>query len=102
MINADTARSRHRLGLAVSLIGLAHLVMPRYFDPINRLGFPNHARTFTYVNGALETIIGTLIALPQARRQSRVVSAFYVTYLTIAILGTQLRTRRDRGHKATR
>jgi uncharacterized membrane protein len=82
--------------LAVVVVGVAHFVAPRYFDSINRLGFPNRARTFTYVNGAVETIIGVLLALTRARRQSTVVSACYVAYLTIAILNTQLRIRRVR------
>src|SRR5690242_7563447 len=98
MINSDNVGSRQRLGLSVSMIGLAHFVAPRYFDPINRLGFPNHARTFTYVNGALETLIGLLMAGPGTRRQSTVVSTCYVVYLTTAILFTQQRTLRARGH----
>jgi uncharacterized membrane protein len=79
------------------MIGVAHFVAPRYFDPINRLGFPNHARTFTYVNGALETLIGLLMASPGMRRHSTVVSTCYVVYLTAAILFTQQRTLRARG-----
>lgn len=99
MIDTDTARSR-RLGLSTSLIGVAHFVVPRVFDPINRLGFPNHARTFTYVNGALETMIGVFMAGPRTRRLSKVVSGCYVTYLTSAVLLTQVRTRR--GHVVAR
>lgn len=93
-----TERSRRRLGLSVSIIGMAHFVAPRYFDPINRLGFPTHARTFTYVNGALETLIGLLMASPGARRQCTVVSACYVVYLTTAVLLTQQRSVRARCH----
>jgi uncharacterized membrane protein len=97
MINSDNVGSRQRLGLSVSLIGLAHFIAPRYFDPINRLGFPSHARTFTYVNGALETLMGLLMASPGTRRQSTVVSTCYAIYLTTAILLTQHRTLRARG-----
>ncbi len=84
------------MGLTVSLIGAAHFVVPRLFDPVNRLGFPDHARTFTYVNGGLETLMGLLMAMPRTRRLSMVVSACYVTYLGIAILLAQLPTRSGR------
>ncbi|OBF20670.1 hypothetical protein [Mycobacterium sp. ACS4331] len=93
-----TERSRRRLGLSVSVVGVAHFVAPRYFDPINRLGFPRHARTFTYINGAIETLIGLLMANPRRRRLSTVVSACYVVHLATAILITQQRTLRSRGH----
>ncbi|MCV7007423.1 DoxX-like family protein [Mycobacterium gordonae] len=90
-----TENSGRRLGLWVSAIGVAHFVVPRCFDPINRLGFPNHAREFTYINGALETLIGLLMASPRTRRQSTVISACYVVYLTTAIVFTQQKTFRS-------
>ncbi len=93
-----TERSRRRLGLGVSMVGAAHFVAPKYFDPINRLGFPRHARTFTYINGAIETLMGLLMASPRNRRLSTVLSACYVIHLATAILITQQRTLRGRGH----
>lgn len=78
----------------VSVIGAAHFVVPRLFDPVNRLGFPTRARSFTYVNGGLETLMGLLMAFPRTRRLSMFVSACYVAYLTVAILFAQLRIRR--------
>ncbi|WP_231744605.1 DoxX-like family protein [Mycobacterium sp. GA-1199] len=80
----------------VSLTGAAHFVVPRLFDPVNRLGFPARARTFTYVNGGLETLMGLLMAIPRTRRLSTLVSACYVAYLTIAILLAQFQIRRGR------
>lgn len=97
-----TENSRRRLGLSASMIGVAHFVAPRYFDAINRLGFPNHARTFTYINGVLETLTGLLMASPRTRRQSTIVSTCYVIYLTTAILFTQQKTLRGRGHAGAR
>ncbi|EHI13396.1 hypothetical protein [Mycolicibacterium thermoresistibile] len=88
--------NRHLLGLVVSLIGVAHFVAPRLFDPVNRLGFPTRARTFTYVNGGLETLLGVLIAVPGTQRLSRYVSACYTAYLTAAVARTQLSTRHGR------
>ncbi len=93
-IDTPSARTRRALGLLGGLIGLAHFVVPRIFDTFNRLGFPNHARTFTYLNGAIETALGILLLRAHARRPTAVLSACYITYLTISILRTQLRTRR--------
>ncbi|MGV0848617.1 DoxX-like family protein [Mycolicibacterium phlei] len=81
-------------GLIVSLIGAAHVVVPRLFDPVNRLGFPTRARTFTYVNGGLEILLGLLMASPRTRRLSLFVSVCYVVYLTVAVLRAQLWGRR--------
>ncbi|WP_082968879.1 DoxX-like family protein [Mycobacterium sp. E2699] len=95
MNNIDTRseRTRQALGLLGGLIGVAHFLVPRIFDPFNRLGFPNHARTFTYVNGAIETALGVLLLRADTRRPTAVLSACYITYLTISILRTQLRMR---------
>lgn len=91
MAGIDTRRA---LGLITSLIGVAHFLVPRIFDPFNRLGFPDHARPFTYIHGAVETTIGVLVLRERTRRASTVVSACYLSYLTISILRTQVRTRR--------
>jgi uncharacterized membrane protein len=76
-------------GLAVVAIGILHFLVPSAFDPINRLGFPDHARKFTYINGAIETMIGVLMAVPRTRRQLVAVSVCYVIYLTGNIIRAQ-------------
>jgi uncharacterized membrane protein len=76
-----SASHRYRAG-AVIAIGLSHFLWPRLFDPINKLGFPDHPRRYTYINGAIETSIGVLMAQPQTRSLSTIVSACYATYLT--------------------
>ena len=86
-------RTGRKLGLGVITIGLAHFLVPRAFDPINRLGFPDDARRFTYVNGAIETTIGILLATPGTRRLSTVVSACYVAYLTANVVSTHASRR---------
>jgi uncharacterized membrane protein len=93
-IDTRSPRTRRALGLLTSLIGVAHFLVPRIFEPFNRLGFPDHARTFTYLNGAVEATIGVLLLRAHTRRPSTVVSACYITYLTISILRRQLRTQR--------
>jgi len=97
-IDTRSARIPQALGLLGGLIGVAHFLVPRIFDPFNRLGFPNHARTFTYINGAIETTLGALLLRPQTRRPVAVLSGCYITYLTISILHTQLRMPRGDGH----
>ncbi|WP_102417355.1 hypothetical protein [Mycobacterium sp. 4858] len=101
-IDNRSAHTRQALGLLSSSIGVAHFLVPRIFDPINRLGFPNHARTFTYVNGAIETALGVVLLRTHTRRPTAVLSTCYLTYLTINILRTQLRTRRGDGHPVER
>jgi uncharacterized membrane protein len=78
-------------GAAAIGVGVAHFVAPAIFEPFNRLGFPQHARAFTYLNGAIETTIGVLTVIPRARRQATVLSLCYLTYLAISIVGTQVR-----------
>jgi uncharacterized membrane protein len=89
----DTHTHGHQVrryqGLAVVAIGISHFLVPSVFDPVNRLGFPEHPRRFTYINGVIETLIGVLMAFPRARRQSAVVSVCYVIYLSGNIIRTQ-------------
>lgn len=75
----------------VIVIGVAHFLVPRIFDPINRFGFAEHARMFTYINGAIETTIGVMMANPRTRRQSATGSACYVIHLTSNIVRNQFR-----------
>ena len=82
-----------RAAVAIS-IGLAHFLAPRVFEPFNRLGFPQHARAFTYINGGIETTLGLLTAIPPTRRHAHVLGLCYITYLTTCILTTQVRSRR--------
>jgi uncharacterized membrane protein len=76
-----SASHRYRAPVVIA-IGLSHFLWPRLFDPINKLGFPDHPRRYTYINGAIETAIGVSMARPQTRRLSTVASTCYVVYLT--------------------
>ncbi|MCV7395362.1 hypothetical protein [Mycobacterium paraseoulense] len=82
------------VAVIVAVIGVAHFFVPRFFDPINRLGFAEHARMFTYINGAIETTIGVMMANPRMSRQLTIVSACYVIHLTTNIVRNQVRIRR--------
>ncbi|MEB4208025.1 hypothetical protein [Mycobacterium sp. 94-17] len=75
--------------IVVIAIGLAHFVVPGAFDPINRLGFPARPRTFTFINGAIETLIGVLMAIPRTKKASTMVSAGYGIHLVANIIRSQ-------------
>lgn len=81
-------------GLAVVAIGLAHFAVPQYFDPINGLAFPRNPRRHTYVNGAIETLIGALLVSPNTRVARNAVSAAYVCHLLINLLHARVVARR--------
>ena len=92
-------RGRERcVAVIVTVIGVAHFLVPRIFDPVNRLGFAEHARMFTYINGAIETTIGVMMANPRTRRQSIIVSACYAIHLTSNIVRNQVWIRRGGSH----
>jgi uncharacterized membrane protein len=87
-IHRDDRATRY-LAPAVIAIGFAHFLVPKVFDPINRLGFPHRARKFTYINGAIEILIGVLLAFPRTRKGSYAVSTCYVVHLIGNIVRTQ-------------
>jgi uncharacterized membrane protein len=93
----DTARygstiHRYRAPLIVA-IGLSHFLWPKLFDPINKLGFPNDPRRYTYINGAIETAIGVSMARPETRWLSTITSTCYVVYLTGNIIRARMAGR---------
>ena len=48
--------------------GLAHFVIPNGFDEIVPHALPGTARMWTYVSGAAELAVATLVAVPRTRR----------------------------------
>jgi uncharacterized membrane protein len=77
-----TSSSRHALfGVAISAIGLAHIVRPELFESLNRQMFTRNIRRHVYVNGAIETLLGVAVIVPPTRRFVPVLGALYVTYL---------------------
>lgn len=97
MTDTDVRRRQNRPArAAVGIgVGLAHFLAPRVFDPFNRLGFPRHARAFTYINGGIETTLGILAAIPRTRRHAYVLGLGYIAYLTTCIVAVQVRSRRN-------
>ncbi|OBH95874.1 hypothetical protein A5678_26115 [Mycobacterium sp. E2733] len=82
------AEGNYYRALVVTVIGLAHFAVPRVFDPINRLAFRDNPRTFTYINGAIETMMGVLMAVSRTRGILAFVSTGYVVYLVVNIIRT--------------
>lgn len=93
-ISIRRRRNRPAHAAAATGVGLAHFLAPRVFEPFNRLGFPHHARAFTYINGGIETTLGILTAIPRTRPHAHALGLCYVTYLTTCIVVTQVRSRR--------
>ncbi|WP_310784555.1 hypothetical protein [Mycobacterium sp. Z3061] len=85
---------RRAHGAAAISIGLAHFAAPQVFEPFNRLGFPHNARTFTYINGGIETTLGILTTAPRTRRHAKAFGLCYIGYLATCIITTQARLRR--------
>lgn len=68
-------------GVAISAIGLAHIVRPELFESLNRQMFMLNIRRHVYINGAIETGLGVAVIAPRTRRFIPVLGALYVTYL---------------------
>lgn len=64
-------------GLAGMLLGAGagHFVFPAPFDAIVPPELPGSARTYTYVSGVAELIIGALLLVPRTRRKAGLAAA---------------------------
>ncbi len=57
------------LGVALGVLGPAHLLCPRAFDGINRLAFDGNIRSHVIINGIIETALGLAILKPRTRQR---------------------------------
>lgn len=80
------------LGLAFSVSGVAHLLCPRAFEPVNRLAFDDNVRRHVIVNGTIETALGLAILNPRIRRAAYAATAVYGSYF----IANVLRQRREK------
>lgn len=64
-------------GLAGLLLGAGagHFVLPAPFDAIVPPELPGSARTYTYVSGVAELVIGALLLVPRTRRKAALAAA---------------------------
>lgn len=78
---APTDRALTLAGAGLALTGVAHFVAPERFDVITRGAFPDDTRAWTFRNGALETVLGTGVAVASTRRAALVGVAAYVGWI---------------------
>ena len=55
-------------GLALTVSGVAHLVCPPAFEPVNRLAFKNNIRAHVLINGSIEAALGLALLNSRTRR----------------------------------
>lgn len=55
-------------GLLIALTGIAHFVAPQYFKDLTKVAFPEDTDDWIMRNGAIETAVGTAIALQKTRK----------------------------------
>lgn len=68
-------------GLLIALTGIAHFVAPQYFKDLTKVAFPEDTDEWIKRNGAIETAIGTTIALQKTRRLGFLGLGGYVGWL---------------------
>ncbi|MQY22888.1 DoxX family protein [Nocardia macrotermitis] len=56
-------------------IGTLHFVAPKPFDSIVPESLPGKARTYTYLSGVAEILVGLALALPRTRRLGGLLAA---------------------------
>jgi uncharacterized membrane protein len=68
-------------GLLIALTGIAHFIAPQYFKDITKVAFPEDTDEWIKRNGAIETTIGTTIALQKTRKLGFLGLGAYVGWL---------------------
>lgn len=76
-------------GAGFAATGVAHFVVPDVFRSITEAAFPDDTDQAIRINGALETAIGTAIALPKTRRIGLAGLGLYGAYLAVNIVKAQ-------------
>ena len=76
-------------GLALTVSGVAHLVRPSAFEPVNRLAFKNNIRAHVLVNGSIEAALGLALLNSRTRRPALAATLAYLTYFNASLLHRQ-------------
>lgn len=76
-------------GLALAGSGVAHLVRPDLFENITKQLFPDDTQKHTYIDGALEAVIGVGLVVRQTRKLAVAGLIGYGVYLA----GSAIRNR---------
>ncbi|EGD56407.1 hypothetical protein [Gordonia neofelifaecis] len=68
-------------GAVLAATGVAHFVVPGPFRALTATAFPDNVDQAMQVNGAIETAVGTAIAIPRTRKVGVVGLGLYGAYL---------------------
>jgi uncharacterized membrane protein len=82
-------------GSALAASGIAHLLCPRTFEPVNRMAFEDRIRAHVLINGSIETGLGLALLNTRTRRTALAATVAYLTYFNASLLRRQ-RARPDR------
>ncbi|MFF3573538.1 DoxX family protein [Nocardia jiangxiensis] len=77
-MNEQSPARPGRLYLLIALlfgVGTLHFVAPKPFDSIVPGALPGKARTYTYLSGVAEIVVGLALALPRTRRLGGLLAA---------------------------
>ena len=80
-------------GLALTVSGVAHLVCPRAFEPVNRMAFADSIRAHVLVNGTIEAALGLALLNSRTRRAALAATIVYLTYFNAHLLYRQCARR---------
>jgi len=69
--------------------GLAHLLLPRAFEPVNRMAFKDNIRAHVLINGSIEAGLGLALLDSRTRRIALAATAVYLTYFNASVLYRQ-------------
>jgi uncharacterized membrane protein len=88
-LSAQSGRWYLLAGLALSASGIAHLLCPRAFEPVNRMAFKDHVRAHVLINGSIEAGLGSALLNSRTRRAAVVATVSYLTYFIVSLLARQ-------------
>lgn len=77
-------------GAGLAATGLAHFVAPDLFRGITEPAFPTNTDQALQINGAIETVVGTAIAVPRTRKAGVVGLGVYGAYLAANLVKSRL------------
>lgn len=83
-------------GSALAASGVAHLLCPRAFEPVNRMAFENRIRAHVLINGGIEAALGLALLDSRTRRTAAIATAVYLTYFNASLLHRQRACRVSR------
>ena len=76
-------------GLALTASGIAHLLYPPAFEPVNRLAFQDNIRAHVLINGSIEAALGLALLNSRTRRAAFAVTVAYLTYFNASLIRRQ-------------